>query len=98
MYNGQVAEGLVVFAFVPVLFISGSALINNYNQYPKDNESNKTLGTVLITFGVAAYVAQLVQAPLHSQAWNKKNGFADANRSTLELEFDGTQLALCFRF
>jgi TM2 domain-containing membrane protein YozV len=98
MYNGQVIIGLATFAVIPTLMVSGTLLINNYNQYPENNEGNRTLGTALIVVGSLAYVVQLVQAPLYSQVWNKKNGFEARNLSSLELNANASGFTLCYRF
>ena len=98
MYNGQVIVGLATFAVVPTLMITGTLLIENYNQYPVNNESNKTLGTALIVVGGLAYVVQPVQAPLYSQVWNKKNGFEASSRTNLNLELSASGVSLRYNF
>lgn len=101
MYNGKVKEGLIIFVAVPALIISGSALLA-YQEKPSNvKEENErtahTWGTVIVAAGVLGYLAQLAQAPIYSQKWNRKNGFI-TSESEFEMNIKAGQFALCYRF
>ena len=95
MYNGQTILGLGIFFGDAGLIYSGVAILGVYNEPDYHTSQTLTAGTVLITAGVIVYVGQLVYAPIYSQHWNKKNGFA---ASKLDLKLKGSQLALAYNF